>query len=270
MAHIIKCIPRKDIDFETKGGENALTKACRFGHLKCAEILLDNGADINHETRRGVTPLVEAVRGGHEALVSYLIDSYVQIDYKNRHGRTALEWARQWGSRERIVEILEFNLGMQKKHCQLVIDINMGDYDAVKRLVGSGDPYQYNQIGKIRDTLAELRLKVKETQEEIEGLDVELQPLEVPLKKVQTDLETKETRAKVRLDAAQEIADRCQTLEEEMTGREVGVKRTLTHTKRSDINALQSIKYPDENMSAILRAVCETLSIPCKRVLDPR
>jgi ankyrin repeat protein len=49
----------------------ALAAACIWGHLKCAEVLVDHGADIN-ACWAGKNPLSLAEESGHKAIFDYL------------------------------------------------------------------------------------------------------------------------------------------------------------------------------------------------------
>lgn len=50
--------------------------ACRYGHLKTCQVLLDFGANI-HEQVRGWTPLFEACAGNHVHVVRWLLENGV-------------------------------------------------------------------------------------------------------------------------------------------------------------------------------------------------
>lgn len=240
LAHIVEVVDKSLIDHETDGGETALTKACLYGHKECVEILLDNGANINYETARGITPLMNSVRGGHLNIVEYLMDAYVQIDYVNRHGRTALQWAEQWKRRDEIADALRFNLKMQNAHHDLIVSINMGDYDAVRKAVGTGDPYEFNQIGNLRSKLDDFKKRVAKTRDEIDQLKTELKPLEDPLLEIQGKLDANETDARRRLEDAQTIAEKIRFMEAHAAENQARANRMLGNAKRSEINALRS------------------------------
>ncbi|VDI67913.1 Hypothetical predicted protein [Mytilus galloprovincialis] len=67
-----------------------LTAACRDGHLKTVEILLNKGSNINKTNVDGETPMYTACFGGHYALVELLIDRSADINKRNNTNHSSL------------------------------------------------------------------------------------------------------------------------------------------------------------------------------------
>ena len=54
VALVAKQCSRIALNTESHNGDTPLSLACRLGSRKCAELLIDSGADVNLETSRGV------------------------------------------------------------------------------------------------------------------------------------------------------------------------------------------------------------------------
>ncbi|XP_052086013.1 serine/threonine-protein phosphatase 6 regulatory ankyrin repeat subunit A-like [Mytilus californianus] len=78
-----------DVDAQN-GWFTPLTAACREGHLRTVEILLDNGSNLNETNKNGETPIYTACFGGHYSLVKQLIDKHADMNKRNRYNRTPL------------------------------------------------------------------------------------------------------------------------------------------------------------------------------------
>ena len=79
--------------------------ASKDGHLRLAELLVENGAGIEARNGTGATPLILAARYGHLAIVKLLLEKGAAVDVINDDRSTALHWASQEGHVE-IVKLL--------------------------------------------------------------------------------------------------------------------------------------------------------------------
>ncbi|KAG9400265.1 Peroxisomal NADH pyrophosphatase nudt12 [Aphanomyces cochlioides] len=78
------------LDYETKLGWTALTKAAAHGDFPIVELLVRHGADVNLETRLRHTPLTWAAYSGHKEIVQFLLQCGADVLKKTREGKTAL------------------------------------------------------------------------------------------------------------------------------------------------------------------------------------
>lgn len=89
---------RVDINFQDEQGETALHVAARFGHVECAQILLEGSAaqQIDTEIREktyGWTPLFVASVDGHLPIVELLIEAGSDLEKLDWSGWSAREHA---------------------------------------------------------------------------------------------------------------------------------------------------------------------------------
>ncbi len=82
--------PRGQFSSRHTGGLTALLYATRSGCLRCAQSLVDAGADINKPNPDGVTPLLNAADNSRWDIVMYLLDKGANPHVWDLHGRTAL------------------------------------------------------------------------------------------------------------------------------------------------------------------------------------
>lgn len=78
-------------------GWTPLMSAARFGRLRNAELLLENGADVKMTLNNGLTALMIAAENGHDRVVDALVKKGADIDTKMNMGWTALMFAAQNG-----------------------------------------------------------------------------------------------------------------------------------------------------------------------------
>ncbi len=90
-------IKEEELNCVTHGGYSPLALACLNRQLKCAKLLVENGADLEMYNELGLTPLFCAVKSNHLELVQYLVQKRVdinQVQSNGEHeGETALEYA---------------------------------------------------------------------------------------------------------------------------------------------------------------------------------
>ena len=87
-----------------------LHAACRKGHMKVVDLLLERGADPAVFSSPGLTPLMEACRTGSVSCVRRLLShnlARTTIDYQSDHGLTALHYACFVGYEEIVKALLE-------------------------------------------------------------------------------------------------------------------------------------------------------------------
>ena len=84
-----------------------LLAAVMHNHIKCARILLENGADVNQTDDQGHSALSIAARHGYFHLAELLVSSGANLSLRShRGGGTALQKARKY-KHPKIIELLE-------------------------------------------------------------------------------------------------------------------------------------------------------------------
>ena len=86
-------------------GETPLYAACRHGHLRTVEVLLQLGADTNKRTESQETPLWIASCRGHAEAARVLLGAGALIDARDEDGETPLMKAAEFGY-DCLVELL--------------------------------------------------------------------------------------------------------------------------------------------------------------------
>ncbi|CAC5410670.1 unnamed protein product [Mytilus coruscus] len=83
-----------------------LTAACRDGHLKTVEILLDKGSTVNQTNIDGETPLYTDCSCGHYSLVTYLIERHADINKRNKYNSSCLIVASYGGHEDIVAKLI--------------------------------------------------------------------------------------------------------------------------------------------------------------------
>jgi ankyrin repeat protein len=108
---IVEYLVSKGVNIDEKNGHlgnTALIKACEFGSLDIAKVLVDAGANINLKSKAGFTPLFYAVQKNHKPVVEYLISKGVNVDEKNgQEGSSALYQASYDGLLEIVTMLVD-------------------------------------------------------------------------------------------------------------------------------------------------------------------
>jgi len=78
-------------------GFSPLHWACKEGHIKIVELLMQRGARINATNRGDDTPLHLASAHGHRDIVIMLLQHKADVNFTNEHGNTPLHYACFWG-----------------------------------------------------------------------------------------------------------------------------------------------------------------------------
>ncbi len=94
------------LDVTDNFGETPFTQANRYGNLKCAEFLLQKGADVNQRGRDKMTSLIIAGQKGLLEVCQWLISKGADLHAKDNFNKTALDWARA-NRHQAVVELLE-------------------------------------------------------------------------------------------------------------------------------------------------------------------
>lgn len=97
-----------DINAFDRVDQTALIAALNHGHIECARVLLDRGADVNLADPAGWSPLIHAVYfGADDALIGLLLERGAQINHQNHRGVTALYLAAGIGREEQVRWLLD-------------------------------------------------------------------------------------------------------------------------------------------------------------------
>lgn len=135
-----------DLGFRDKIGENALEKACKFGHTNVVKILLDGGADIHGKGVRQMTVLHLASVYGHKKTIETLLDNGANIHDKDKLGETPLHKASKMGYNEILRILLHKGADINEKDLQGQTALHMaslkGHEEAVKILLDNGADIQ--------------------------------------------------------------------------------------------------------------------------------
>lgn len=105
---------RCDVNSLDLGGNSALHWAAFAGHLRCAQMLIQNRARIDEYNNFGWTPLIQATARNHADIVKLLIDNGVNVNAEADDGYTALHKAAASENPEIAKMLLE--AGADKNH----------------------------------------------------------------------------------------------------------------------------------------------------------
>ena len=102
-------------------GHTALSFAARWGDLKIAQLLIENGASIDHiDNKIFETALLKAARRGHPHITKLLLEHGADFHHKNIYGQTALSLALAHRNKETYEVLFEYSLKFKHK-TQLLI-----------------------------------------------------------------------------------------------------------------------------------------------------
>lgn len=94
------------LDVVDNFGETPFIEANRYGNLKCAEFLMQKGADVNQRGRNKKTALIVAGQRGLLEVCQWLLSKGADLHTKDDFNKTALDWARA-NKHQAVVELLE-------------------------------------------------------------------------------------------------------------------------------------------------------------------
>ncbi|GAB4833582.1 hypothetical protein Ancab_031825 [Ancistrocladus abbreviatus] len=100
------------IDQPVEDGDTAFHLTCLYGHLRCAQLLLERGASLEAKDEDGAIPLHDACAGGYTEIVQLLINSAPDpdcvkkmLDTVDVEGDTPLHHAAR-GEHEDVIRLL--------------------------------------------------------------------------------------------------------------------------------------------------------------------
>ena len=104
------------LDLRDKEGRTPLHLASSRGNFKCAQLLVESGADKDAKSKDGRTALYRAAANGDRRMVEMLIDIGADPTIPDDRGRSAMDAARDKGH----VSLLN-NQGIQFTACCLLL-----------------------------------------------------------------------------------------------------------------------------------------------------
>ena len=129
------------MQFEDGRKYHTIMMACKYGHPKCVEIVLDLGrTDPNEADEKGMSALMVACQRGHLECVQLLLDRGANIEAADMYGVRALHFAARGGRNASVVQAL----------CERGADTNATDESGSTPLIVCG---QYNDNPKIAEIL---------------------------------------------------------------------------------------------------------------------
>ncbi|CAL1546351.1 unnamed protein product [Lymnaea stagnalis] len=108
--------PVVDVHKMNKKGETALVLACKGGHEKIVEILIEKGSNVNHRSEDGTSPLKAAVSCGHSPIVECLLKNKAGVDVADEFGDTALMTAAKLKNKTTAEILMRYNANLDHKN----------------------------------------------------------------------------------------------------------------------------------------------------------
>ncbi|XP_050765707.1 ankyrin repeat and SOCS box protein 11 isoform X2 [Gymnogyps californianus] len=129
-----------------------IAQACLGGHVACAKVLLENGAQVNAVTIDGITPLFNACCSGSVACVNMLLEFGAKPQLRN-HLASPIHEAVKRGHRECMEILLAHEVDIDQEDLQhgtpLYVACTYQRTDCVKKLLELGANVN---VGKRLDT----------------------------------------------------------------------------------------------------------------------
>ncbi|XP_009992131.1 PREDICTED: ankyrin repeat and SOCS box protein 11 isoform X2 [Chaetura pelagica] len=129
-----------------------IAQACLGGHVACAKVLLENGAQVNAVTIDGITPLFNACCSGSVACVNMLLEFGADPQLRN-HLASPIHEAVKRGHRECMEILLAHEVDIDQEDLQLGTPLYVACMyqrtDCVKKLLELGANVN---VGKRLDT----------------------------------------------------------------------------------------------------------------------
>ncbi len=188
---------RKDqgVDFVTLNGSTALIYACRGGHVKCAEALLEHGASVDLETSHGATALLEAIRAGAGDVCKVLIARRADVFSANSQRLTPLIVAQR-SKRADVVSLIYAHTRLHTQQRELFGHVALGNFAAVQQMLQNGAPHELNIVEKLQLKLERLRVEKDEVAAGIEEMEHAVHEAEAHYRAFTDDIREKEKAAK--------------------------------------------------------------------------
>ncbi|XP_010184540.1 PREDICTED: ankyrin repeat and SOCS box protein 11 isoform X2 [Mesitornis unicolor] len=118
-----------------------IAQACLGGHVACAKVLLENGAQVNAVTIDGITPLFNACCSGSVACVNMLLEFGAKPQHRN-HLPSPIHEAVKRGHRECMEILLAHEVDIDQEDLQhgtlLYVGCTYQRTDCVKKLLELG------------------------------------------------------------------------------------------------------------------------------------
>ncbi|XP_075573340.1 ankyrin repeat and SOCS box protein 11 isoform X2 [Pelecanus crispus] len=118
-----------------------IAQACLGGHVACAKVLLENGAQVNAVTIDGITPLFNACCSGSVACVNMLLEFGAKPQLRN-HLASPIHEAVKRGHRECMETLLAHEVDIDQEDLQhgtlLYVACTYQRTDCVKKLLELG------------------------------------------------------------------------------------------------------------------------------------
>ncbi|XP_076083206.1 uncharacterized protein LOC143054171 [Mytilus galloprovincialis] len=115
-----------------------LTAACREGHLRIVEILLDKGSNINQTNKNGETPFYTACFGGHYSLAKLLIEKNADINKRNKYHRKPLYVCCLSGHESIVQLLIDKGANVNESSDSLIVAVHGSHDKIVEKLISNG------------------------------------------------------------------------------------------------------------------------------------
>lgn len=99
-------------------GTNALHRACMYGQVKVAKMLLDAGAAIDCRDRGGRTPLMLACHNGHMEMINMLLTRDAQLDANADNGWNVTMYAASGGHVRVLRQLASLDEGLDAEESE--------------------------------------------------------------------------------------------------------------------------------------------------------
>jgi ankyrin repeat protein len=121
--------PRNLLNHQNADISRPLDLACLYGHINCAELLIQSGTHLNFQDHHGWTPLMFACWGGDLDCVQMLITAGANLNLQTDQGRSALMQASLMSQSSCVDALIKAGARLE-----------MQDYDGLTALMIAEDP----------------------------------------------------------------------------------------------------------------------------------
>ena len=92
---IAKCLIQNgsQVDSKSSNSKTPLIIAAKIGKMDMVKLLIESAAQINEKEDGGNTPLHYAVKNGHYEIVQYLVEHGAKLDLRNKNNQNPLDVA---------------------------------------------------------------------------------------------------------------------------------------------------------------------------------
>ena len=261
--------PSQGIDFVTMNGSTALIYACREGHMKCAEALIDAGADINFETSHGATPLLEAIRCGKVQVCKMLIERRVNVAKANSQRLTPLVAARRTGLGDVVSLIYAYTRLFQQQR-KLFQHIALGRFAEIQKMLQHGAPHELNIVDKLQRRLEKLRKENEVVKEAIAEIQDDTFEAETHFRAFSDDIREKEKGARKLQAEASKLESETHRFDTDIVPYYKKQLRSLQEIRENHVVEVQRIYEPPAFIRKTFTALLMLLGIEPAKVKDRR